>query len=101
MKKRYINANYSARRSVQDVEQLEKLRNEEWTGTKYYENRNNGFTYWQVVHLSGPRSFAKESTNNKIRSKYRNAINSGDFEDLYALSSADYQKEFDYYWTIW
>lgn len=66
--------------------------------------RNNGFEYWQICYLSGPRKFAKRSTNRAIRGKYRNLLSTADeesLEDIQGMRGADYEKSFDYAWTIW
>ena len=62
---------------------------------------NKGYKYWQTYYLSGPRALAKQSTNRKIRTKYRLMIKRGDYEDIKAPAGADYEKEFDYNWTVW
>ena len=63
--------------------------------------RNNGFEYWQLCYLSGPRGFAKRCTNRKIRNRYREMIAHMDPEDVPAYQRSDYEKEFDYHHTIW
>lgn len=66
--------------------------------------RNGGYEYWQTYYLTGPRQYAKEQTNGVIRAFYRDLINSLDIEDLedvQALTGSDYEKMYDYDWTIW
>lgn len=66
--------------------------------------RNGGYEYWQSVYLTGPRQYAKDCTNSAIRAMYRNLLSSADeeaLEDIQALTGADYEKIFDYMWTIW
>ena len=67
---------------------------------RWMDGRNGGYTYWETCYLSGPRKLAKQETNGKIRSMYRNMIKTKDLEDIQALSGADYEKEFDYMWTV-
>lgn len=67
----------------------------------YYKRlRNHGFEYWQESYLSGCRRFAKNLTNRVIRAKYRDLIRSAE-EDVIALNGSEYEKEFDYNWTVW
>ena len=74
-----------------------------WWWTRHH-RRNRGFEYWQRCYLSGARRYAKESTNGVIRTKYRNLLrpqNISANDDTVALRGADYEKEYDYLWTIW
>lgn len=67
-------------------------------------DRNGGYHYWETLYLTGSRKFAKQSTNRKIRAQYRSALSSADINDLVdvqALSGSDYEKAFDYAWTLW
>lgn len=63
--------------------------------------RNKGWEYWQAFDLSGRRGFAKKYSDKRIRQKYRQMIKKMDLEDVTAPRGADYEKEFDYTWTIW
>ena len=63
--------------------------------------RNKGWEYWQIYYLSGRRQYAKKYTDKRIRQKYRQMIQKLDPDDVTAPSGADYEKEFDYDWTIW
>ena len=66
--------------------------------------RNGGYEYWQTYYLSGPRRYAKWCTNRAIRAYYRDQIRKLDeemLEDLQGLKGADYEKMFDYMWTVW
>ena len=66
--------------------------------------RNGGYEYWQLYYLTGPRKYAKDCTNSVIRAFYRNLLNTHDpdeLDDAQALSGSDYEKMFDYNWTIW
>ena len=56
--------------------------------------------YWRRYYSSGERRFARFCSERTIRSKFRDMICRGDFEDLYAPSHADYRKEFDFWWTV-
>ena len=74
---------------------------------RYGEDRNvrtGGYTYWQTCYLTGPRQFAKRSTNRAIRAMYRDMMNlyaAEDAEEIQALRGADYEKIYDYDYTIW
>lgn len=66
--------------------------------------RNGGYEYWRHYYLTGPRQHAKHCTNRAIRAIYRDLLNKIDAEsmdDVQALSGSDYEKLFDYMWTIW
>ena len=68
---------------------------------KRIEHRNRGYDYWKAFYLSGCRKFAKDCTNRCIRNRYRMKKNSMDPEEIVAMRHSDYQKEFDYWWTLW
>ena len=65
--------------------------------------------YWSTCYVSGPRSFAKDMTSSILRSDWRNMKNAlllledDEFDDVdYDIgNNSDYQKHFDYTWTIW
>ena len=63
--------------------------------------------YWREYYVSGARRYAKDETNNKIRSDWRadasRALSLYDIDDdeTYGLRNSDYRKFFDYIWTIW
>ena len=63
--------------------------------------RNGGYDYWSYFSLSGERSFAKRSTNRRIRARFRTAIANQNLEDIMAMNGGQYEKEFDYWWTIY
>ena len=66
--------------------------------------RNGGYEYWQSYYLTGSRRYAKESTNSVIRAMYRALLNTKDpdsLEEVQAFTGSDYEKAFDYDWTIW
>ena len=65
--------------------------------------------YWSTCYISGPRCFAKDMTSSILRSDWRNMKNAlllledDEFDDVdYSIgNNSDYQKHFDYTWTIW
>ena len=65
--------------------------------------------YWSTCYISGPRCFAKDMTSSILRSDWRNMKNAlllledDEFDDVdYDIgNNSDYQKRFDYTWTIW
>ena len=65
--------------------------------------------YWSTCYVSGPRCFAKDMTSSILRSDWRNMKNAlllledDEFDDVdYSIgNNSDYQKHFDYTWTIW
>ena len=65
--------------------------------------------YWSTCYVSGPRGFAKDMTSSILRSDWRNMKNAlllledDEFDDVdYDIgNNSDYQKHFDYIWTIW
>lgn len=76
----------------------------DWAWWKKRHQRNKGYLYWQQWYLSGRRKIAKQGTNRRIRSKYRERLAARDeeaIEDINAMRNSEYQKEFEYAWTIW
>ncbi len=71
-----------------------------WWGRKH-PARNRGWEYWRTYYLSGRRGFAKKYSDKRIRQKYRQLIHRCDPEDVPAPKGAEYEKDFDYDWTIW
>ena len=59
--------------------------------------------YWRHDYISESRKYAKEETNSKIRAYWRNELaHCEDWEDLDSnMQNTDYQKYFDYAWTIY
>ena len=65
--------------------------------------------YWSTCYISGPRCFAKDMTSSILRSDWRNMKNAlllleddeFDAVDYSIGNNSDYQKRFDYTWTIW
>ncbi len=72
---------------------------------RFCDPRNDGYTYWCTFYISGPRKYAKSSTNRKIRSKFKSMglkhMNAEALEDVMTMRGADYEKEFDYFWEIY
>ena len=68
---------------------------------KRHPKRNHGWEYWKVYYLTGRRQFAKKYSDKRIRQRYRQKIRKMDPEDVTAPRGSDYEKEFDYNWTIW
>ncbi len=62
---------------------------------------NNSLEYWKTYYLSGPRKFARDQTNSALRRKFRDEFASDDYENMYAPQCAEYQKFFDYAYSIW
>ena len=67
----------------------------------YRYQRNNGWEYWTEWYMSGRRQYAKKYSDKRIRQKYRQMISNMDPEDVTTLRGADYEKEYDYAWTVW
>lgn len=78
---------------------------------KSHRNRNDGYTYWDDYTFSKRRRFAKQSSDRRVRQRYRNLLSDLSLEDLdlvcdvledvRALRHAEYQDLFDYAWEIW
>ena len=72
---------------------------------KWHDPRNFGYTYWNNCYLSGCRKYAKSCTNRRIRAKYRQLASKNVKDeylgDVVAPQGSDYEKEYDYLWTIW
>lgn len=86
-------------RDKQQTDYFETL--ESNPNSKYIDHRNNGYTYWNQFYLSGRRGFAKRETNRRIRRKYRELIANEHPDNIPTPKGADYEKEFDYPWTVW
>ena len=66
--------------------------------------RNGGYEYWKTYYLTGPRRYAKSCTNRAIRSRYRDMLRTiaeDMLDEVQALCGSDYEKMYDYDWTIW
>ena len=65
--------------------------------------------YWTTCYVSGPRGYAKDMTSSILRSSWRNMksdlllCDDEEFDDIdYSIgNNSDYQKYFDYLWSIW
>lgn len=68
---------------------------------KWQDPRNDGYNYWIDFSLSGPRQYAKDCTNRRIRSKFKQLLAKEEFENIMTLQGSDYEKEYDYWWTIY
>ena len=107
--KRYLkqrHANSYCRWNIHEDERRERESAAEDTyWSRRHRPRNGGYEYWRNCYLSGCRRYAKDCTNSHIRAKYRQMAlrNMTDefLEDVVALKGSDYEKEYDYLWTIW
>ena len=75
---------------------------ERWGDTR--NARNGGYQYWQSYYLTGPRQYAKEATNSVIRAMFRDLLRNlseDDMDKVPVFKGSDYEKTYDYYWTIW
>lgn len=61
--------------------------------------------YWTHYYFSEPRQYAKKSTSRAVRNYWRNELNGFDGEDWddfdAGMNNNDYQKHFDYAWTVY
>lgn len=60
--------------------------------------------YWKLLYLSGPRQYAKFVTSRKLRAEARKIkylVEIGQIDKIPYLKNKDYEKYFDYDWTIW
>ena len=100
MKQKYGRGLYTTYRT--DLKRHEQECREQYGDCK--NAKNGGYEYWRTYYLTGPRRYAKECTNSVIRAMYRNLLNNiceEDLDDIQALRGADYEKMYDYVWTIW
>ena len=107
LEKKYARNYAYGRRGMYDVRYLRgKLMREaeekedSWWRRKH-PARNHGWEYWRTYYYSGMRGYAKKYSDKRIRQKYRQMISKYDPEDVTAPQGADYEKEYDYAWTIW
>ena len=66
--------------------------------------RNGGYEYWQAYYLTGPRQYAKEATNSVIRAMFRDILRNmteDDMDEIPVFRGSDYEKAYDYMWTVW
>ena len=69
-----------------------------------YVERNGGYAYWRKLYLSGKRRYAKECTNRVIRARYRDMLNvipEENLDEVPALRCSDYERQFDFEYSIW
>lgn len=102
--KRALKKRHAIHSGTYDPE-LDKEKERSWyeenIDSKWADRRNNGYQYWDEFYLSGRKTFAKRSTNRRIRSMYREKIATENHAEINAHQGADYQKEFDYAWEVW
>lgn len=101
LKKRHTKGLYNRITTPQFDEMKMRMDYEKDAEYRWSDGRNGGYTYWTTYYISGSRKFAKQATNRKIRAKYRGMLANTDQEDVHALSGSDYEKEFDYMWTVY
>lgn len=107
MEKHYAEKYYYGGTSTGDVRKLrDKLMREaeeesDSIWSRKHPPRNRGWEYWKIYYLTGRRQYAKKYSDKHIRQKYRAMINHMDPEDVTAPRGADYEKEYDYTYTIW
>ena len=75
--------------------------NEDSMWIRKHPPRNGGWEYWKQSYLTGMRQYAKKFSDKRIRQKYRIMIDHYDPEDVTAPQGSDYEKEYDYMWTVW
>ena len=105
MEKKFANQWHYGRARPGDVkllrEQLMREAEEDEWWRMIHPPRNGGWEYWKTYSLTGRRQYAKKYSDRRIRQKYRQLIHNLDPEDVTAPRGADYEKEYDYNWTIW
>lgn len=59
--------------------------------------------YWRYCYLSSAKTFAKKATSKAIRNYWKQQLaHCEDWEEIEAgMNRSDYQKQFDYDWTVW
>ena len=87
-------------KEFKDRQLREAEEHSDWWSEKH-PPKNGGWEYWGEYFLSGMRQYAKKYSDKRIRQKYRQMIKKMDPEDVTAPRGADYEKEYDYWWTIW
>lgn len=103
MQKRYMRK-YGGPHSLKMFEDEQRRKEEEYADTYWgrkHPGRNGGWEYWTEWFMSGRRQYAKKYSDKRIRQKYRQMIKKMDPEDVTAPRGADYEKEYDYAWTVW
>ena len=112
-KKKFLSGLYRSSTIGMSYEQYLATRDEEereWRARPY---KQGGLPaceqYWATCSISGPRSYAKDMTSSILRSNWRNMksalllLENEEFDDVDCSigNSSDYQKYFDYAWTVW
>lgn len=112
-KKKFLSGLYRSSTIGMSYNQYLATRDEderEWRARPY---RQGGMPaceqYWSTCYISGPRGYAKDMTSSILRSNWRNMENTlllledDEFDDIdYSIgNNSDYQKYFDYAWTVW
>ena len=90
------------RTNLDMVRQRYQSDDSEWS--RKHHPRNGGYEYWSQFCRSGTRRFAKDETNGVIRARYRDILkllNDDNMDDIQALQGSDYEKMFDFWWTLW
>ena len=101
--KRKLKKKHAILFSVFDVGLDERESRREYAEDKVFrwrDSRNGGYHYWDNYSLSGAKAYAKYCTNRKIRAKFRNILTNKDPEEVVALTGSQYEKEFDFWWTV-
>lgn len=112
-KKKFLSGLYRSSTIGMSYEQYLATLNEEerkWRARPYKQGGMPACEqYWSTCYVSGVRGYAKDMTSNVLRSDWRNMKNAlllledDEFDDIdYSIgNNSDYQKHFDYTWTIW
>ncbi len=106
LKQRHAMLYDGCRTNLDLVRQRYQDDNDWWWWQKHHP-RNGGYEYWQQFARSGRRRYAKEMTNGVIRSRYRDILRDIDMDDedaldeIQTLTGSDYEKMFDFWWTLW
>lgn len=72
-----------------------------WEDYAAHARDSDPLKYWKTYYLSGPKRYAKQQTNNIARARFREDVSSTEYEDMYAPQRAEYQRFFDFCWTVW
>ena len=112
-KKKFLGGLWRSSSRGMSYEQYLATRDEderEWRAKPYKQGGLPAYEqYWSTCYVSGPRGYAKDMTSSILRSDWRNMKNAlllledDEFDDVdYDIgNNSDYQKHFDYTWTIW
>lgn len=104
LKQRHANA-FHRWNAHEDERKEREYAAEDTYWNRKHPTRNGGYEYWSNCYLSGCRKYARYCTNRHIRAKYRQLLakNTKDeyFADVVAPTGSDYEKEYDYLWSIY